>query len=418
MDRDTIIGTPESCIALSADLRRRHIGVIGATGSGKTSLLLNLFAQDCAGGDGVLYIDPLGDDAERALALVPRWRRNQVCYFDMSDREHPIALNILEDVAPRDRELLADNIVTAMRGIWGELSWGPRLEQILRHSLLALIETPNASLLMLPRLLTDDGFRKRVVARLSNPIARNFFLHRFEAWKGTDREAAIDPVLNKAEAFLFSPLVRNSLGQARTRLDLGHEMAHRRIVIANLAKGVLGETSAHLLGALLIARVQAAGAARLTAPSGEERPDFHLIIDEAQDFSTAVLPTLLSQARHYGVTLTIATQYLDALPEKTRAAFLANPATLVAFNVSGVDARLLAPEFDRDQQAFNAHALMSLARGEAMVRTRAGDAHRLELAVPPEGTSDHAEISRRQSRLRYGSKRADIEARIEKLLRF
>ena len=222
MDPHTIIGSAENGIILSAHDRRRHLAAIGATGSGKSSLLLNFFAQDCARGDGVLYIDPLGDDAERALDLIPPERRNQVCYFNVGDREHPVAINILEDVAPDDRERLADDIVSAMRGFWHE-SWGARMEQILRHALVALIEMPNASLVLLPQLLVDDEFRARVVAHSSNPLTQTFFGRRFDTWRDTYREEAIDPVLNKVDAFLFSPIVRNSLGQART---VGIEDAH------------------------------------------------------------------------------------------------------------------------------------------------------------------------------------------------
>jgi DNA helicase HerA-like ATPase len=190
----TIIGSQDNAVVLTALHRRRHMAIIGATGSGKTSLLLHIFAQDAERGDGVLYIDPLGDDAERALDLIPEHRRNQVCYFNVADRDHPVAMNILEDVAPDDRERLADNIVSAMRGIWADLGWGARMEQILRHSLVALIETRNASLVLLPRLLTDDAFRKRITARISNPVSRNFFQNRFEQWRrvsrGSDRPGA------------------------------------------------------------------------------------------------------------------------------------------------------------------------------------------------------------------------------------
>jgi type IV secretion system coupling TraD/TrwB family protein len=414
MDAHTIIAGDDDAVVLTALHRRRHIAVIGATGSGKTSLLLNIFAQDCARGDGVLYIDPLGDDAERALGLIPRERLNQVCYFNVADREHPVAMNILEDVAPDDRERLADNVVSAMRGIWADLGWGARMEQILRHSLVALIETPGASLVLLPRLLTDDAFRERITRRISNPLSRNFFQNRFEKWRAEYREEAIDPVLNKIESFLFSPIVRNALGQSRSTLDFTHEMARRHIVIANLAKGVIGETEAHLLGALMIARVQAAGLARLHLPD-EQRPDFHMILDEAHDFGTGAIPSLLSQARHYGVSLILATQFLSALTEKTQAALLANPATLVVFGVASPDAKLLAPEFDRAQQAFSSHALVAQSRGQATVRIRGDDAHILDLPPPPSSLG-HEDLMRRQSRRHYGTSRAKVEPMIAKLL--
>ena len=214
MENHTNIGPAERSVTLSLDIRRRHMLVLGATGSGKTSLLLNLFAQDAARGDGILYIDPLGDDAEHALGLIPAHRVNQVCYFNVADRDHPVALNVLEDVAPRERELVADHVVTAMRALWPDM-WGPRMEQILRHGLLALIEEPNASLLLLPRLLTDDAYRRRVVGHCSNPLTRAFFERRFDQWRDTFREEAIDPVLNKVETFLFSPIILSQVARFR-----------------------------------------------------------------------------------------------------------------------------------------------------------------------------------------------------------
>ena len=413
MDPHTIIGFPDQSINLAADRRRRHMAIIGATGSGKTSLLLNMFAQDVARGDGVLYIDPLGDDAERALSLIPKRRANQVCYLNFADRDHPLAMNVLEDVAPDDRELLADNVVSAMRAIWHE-SWGVRMEQILRHALLALIETPNASLVLLPRLLNDDDFRQRIVARVTNPLTRQFLGVRFERWRDTEREIAIDPVLNKLETFLFSPVVRNVLGQARSTLDFRHEMARRHVVIANLSKASIGDTAAHLMGALLVARVQAAGLARLRN-TAQSHPDFHLIIDEAQDIVTDIIPTLLSQARHYGVTLALATQYLAGLSDKTQAALRGNPETLVVFRPGGPDAELLAPEFNRLHQDFNPTALLQLPRGQAAIRIAGDDVRVIALPPAPSGLG-HQELMRKQSRRHYGANRSTVEPLINKLL--
>ena len=414
MEPHTIIGYPDDAIELSLEVRRRHMAIIGATGSGKSSLLLNLFAQDAARGDGILYIDPLGDDAEQMLGLIPEWRRNQVCYLNFADREYPVAMNVLEDVAPDDRELHVDNIVSTMHGIWRDLGWGARMEEILRHSLRALIETPNASLVLLPRLLTDNEFRARIVSRVSNPLTQRFFTARFNEWRSTYQDEAINPVLNKAETFLFSPLVRNVLGQACSTLDFRHEMAHRHIVIANLAKGVIGETNAYLIGGLLIALVQAAGLARMQLPI-ENQPLFHMLIDEGHDFAVDKIPSLYSQARHYGVTLALATQFLKGLPEKTEAAMRTNPATLVVFRPGAEDAKLLAPEFDRLHQGFNSTALLQLTRGEAMVRVAGGDVRHMHLPPPPDSLG-HEELMRRQSRRHYGTARNTVEPLINRLL--
>jgi len=411
MDPLTYIGTTQSAstLALDAGQRARHIALFGATGVGKSTLLLNLVAQDIARGDGLLLLDPRGDLAERALSLVPRNRNNQVCYINLSDLAHPVGLNLLEDVAPDARALIVDGVVSAMRSIWSD-SWGPRLEQILRHGARALLETPNASIVLLPRLLTDPPFRASVLRRVSHPLTRSFFETRFNGWRDDYREQAIDPVLNKIDAFLFSEAIKNVIGQASSTLHLEQAMERQRIVIANLSKGLVGETNAYLMGALLLARAQAAAMGRAAMPEGERRP-FHILIDEAQNFGVGMVGQLLSEARKYGVTITIATQFLDALPDAVRASVLANVGTLIAFRVGHDDALALAPEFDREHQAFNPHMLQQLATGEAMVRVAASGGALVSLPEAPEPVGD-AERVRRQSRLHYGRPREAVESKI------
>jgi hypothetical protein len=197
-----------------------------------------------------LLLDPHGDLAENALGLVPTSRQNHVCYFDLGDFAYPVGLNILEDVHPDDRATHAENVVSAMRAIWKE-SWGDRLERILRHATAALIETPGASLVLLPRLLTDADFRQRIVPRLSNPITRSFFEQQFDAWRDQFRDEVIVSTLNRIEAFTFSPAIRNVVGQAKSTLHFEHALKHRRIVIVNLAIGTVGETPAYLMGSLI-----------------------------------------------------------------------------------------------------------------------------------------------------------------------
>ena len=257
-------------VSLTRDERLRHMAIFGSTGVCKTTFLLNIVAQDIARGDGLLVIDPHGDFAERALTLVPPSRNNQVCYVNLTDSAYPVGFNVLEDPGPDHRAVVADGIVAGMRAIWIDM-WGPRLEQVLRHSIMALIETPNASLALLPRLLTDADFRARVFSRVSNPLTRAFFEQRFNTWRDDYREQAIDPVLNKIDAFLFSPAIFNVIGQAKSTLHFEHAMAKKRVVIADLARGIIGETPSNLMGALLLARVQAAGMARASLPQRRER---------------------------------------------------------------------------------------------------------------------------------------------------
>ena len=305
----TRLGTDatSNAVALTLHERLRQIAVLGKTGMGKSTLLRSIIAQDIARGDGVLLIDPHGSLAEECLALVPPQRRNHVCLFDLADGDFPVAFNILADVAPDDRELLAEGIVAAMFTIWGD-SWGPQLERILRHTLIVLLDWPSASFLYIPRFLTNREFRDRLVQRARNPVARAFFAGQFAAWPQDFIETSISPVLNKVEAFTVNQKIRNVLGQSRSKLHFEHALRHGRIVIAKLAKGAVGDKPAFLMGSLLLARALAAILAR-ERDASDRRP-FHIIIDEAPNFGAV--------ARKYAGSVTVATQFLDRLETQAR----------------------------------------------------------------------------------------------------
>ncbi len=249
---------------------------------------------------------------------------------------------------------------------------------------------------------------------MTNPLTRAFFAGQFESWRDSYREEAIAPVLNKIDAFLFSPAIRNVIGQARSTLHFEQAMERQRVVIANLARGIIGETPSNLMGALLLARVQAVGMARASLPE-ERRTSFHIVIDEVQLFGTEVITQILSEARKYGLSLTMATQFIAGLGEKTRAAIMGNAATLIVFRVGHEDAPVLAPEFDRAHQSFNPYALRQLSRGEAMVRTLGSEGELVALPPDPVPCAIAANV-KLQSRLHYGVQRAAVEQRIDKLM--
>ena len=415
MDAHTNIGIDSdgAPVALSLPERLRHVAVFGATGVGKSTLLRHIVEQDIARGEGVLFIDPHGDDAELLIDSIPAHRTNQVCYFDLTDRDFPVGFNVLEDVAPDDRATLAENIVSAMRGIWRE-SWGNRMERLLRHCAAALIETPNASLVLVPRLLTDADFRKRVVSKVSNPITRSFFEKQYDVWRDNFRDEVIVSLLNDIEAFTFSPTIRNVIGQARSTLHFELAMQKSRIIFLNCAKGVIGETPAFLMGALVLARVQAAGMARARLKP-EARPPFHIVIDEAQNFGPAVIASLLTEARKFGLSVTLATQFLSGIDPKVRDALLSVAKTLIVFQVGDRDAELLAPEFDRAHQAFNPYALRQLGIGQAMIRISSRGTAQAQIH-PAETPLGRADIIRQQSRIHFGGRRTQVEQKINAIL--
>lgn len=393
-------------VSLTLHERLRQIAVLGKTGMGKSTLLRSIVGQDIARGDGVLLIDPHGQLAEDVLVLVPPERRNQVCFFDLSDAEYPVAFNLFADVHPDDRELLAEGIVSAMFTIWGN-SWGPQLERILRNSLIVLLDSPGTSFLHIPRFLTDPEFRARVVKRAKNPVARAFFEGQFASWPQDFIETSISPVLNKVEAFAVNQKIRNVLGQERSKLHFEHALRHGRIVIAKLAKGAVGDKPAFLMGSLLLARAQAAIMARERDPN--DRRPFHIVIDEAQNFGPGVITTLLTDARKFAASVTVATQFLDRLETEARQAVLGSTETLVCFRLGPDDAEQLAPLFNREHQTFNPHVLHNLKLGEAWCR---GSYLYPELHPP---TYPNAESARQQSRRHYARPRRVVEVEVERI---
>lgn len=390
-------------IALSAQERMRHIHLFGATGMGKSTLLKSIIHQDIVSGDGVFLVDPHGDLAEYALDVTPAWRTNQVCYFCPFDLERPVGFNVLESAPTDDRPKVAESVVTALRGIWGD-SWGPRMEDILRYSLLALLAMPSASLAMLGPFLTNDAYRRRVLAHCSDDYVIARFVNEFDPVPERTRLEWINPILNKTNAFMSSPALRNILGQSRSTLRLSHAMKHGHIVIANLAQGLIGDAPSSYLGALLIAQVKTAIMARAALPEQERRP-FHLIVDEIQLFGTELLASIYSEARKYALSITAANQHSSQLSERVRDTILGNAGTIAAFRVGPDDADLLARRYQMEPSG-----LIEQSVGELFINGRAARTY-----DPPE-TQGSAERVRAQSRYRYGKSRADVEARLTKAL--
>ncbi len=330
-------------IEFTLDERARHIYVVGKSGSGKSTLLFNLAMRDILAGRGVAVIDPHGDLAEAIADCIPRRRINEVCYLNVADPERPVGFNPLAGVPPERRALAASGMVSAFKHLWGD-SWGPRLEHFLYHGLSALLDRRKATLIDLPRLYTDDRFRTETIRQVTDPVTRRFWEHEFAGYDQRFRAEAVAPILNKAGQFAASPNVRAIIGQTSPKFDLSFAMDNRRIVIANLAKGVIGEQAANLLGSLFVSHLQLVAMSRSTIAE-EERVPFFVHVDEFQSFGTDAFASLMSEARKYGAHFCLSHQFTDQIAPHVRAAVLGNAGTLIVFRVGGADAKLLAPEF-------------------------------------------------------------------------
>src|SRR5207302_6120830 len=309
------------------------------------------------------FIDPHGDPAEELFNHIPPWRADHLCYFNPGDLDFPIGLNLLANVAPDDRHLVASGIVSAFKGIWRD-SWWPRLEYILYNAVSALLDCRNATLLGVNRMLIDDRFRAKVIRQIKDPFIRAFWAEEYEGYDERFKREAIAPIQNKIGQFLLNPVVRNILGQVKTKVSIPFVMDHERLFIANLSKGNLGHEKANLLGSLLTTQFQLAAMAR-SHQKEHERKDFFLFIDEFQNFSTDAFASILAEARKYRSSLILSHQYIDQLPLPIRQAVFGNVGTLIAFRVGYTDAEVLEKEFGK---AFSAMAIADVPRYEATVK--------------------------------------------------
>ncbi len=311
--------------------------------------------------------------------------------------------NPLAGVPPERQALAASGVVAAFKHLWGE-SWGPRLEHFLYNGVAALLATPRPTLIDLPRLYTDERFRERVISRITDPIAQRFWRQEFPAYDEKFRVEASAPILNKAGQFSASPIIRNILGQQFPKFDLTVAMDHRRIFVANLAKGVIGEQASNLLGSLIVSRLQLVAMARSDRP-GHDRTPFYCHIDELQNFSTDSFAGLLSEARKFGVHFVMGTQYSTQLSPRLFSAVMGNVGTLMVFRVSAKDADLLAPEF----HPLPAHELIDQSPFCAWLRRIDAD-HCLIAVEPPRYESRQARARvLATSRRKFGRSRAAIE---------
>ncbi len=414
--RGRVIGTAtfpgdERSLALSTSDGLRHLHVLGPTGTGKSTLLLNAIALDVAAGWGVVVIEPKGDLINDVLARIPDDRLADVVLLDPSDAQQPVGLNPLA-AERRPPELVADQLLGMFRSLY-ESSWGPRTNDILGASLLTLARTPRMTLCALPTLLGNPHFRHRVVAGLNDPLALEPFWATYEAWSEAERAAAIAPVMNKVRPFLMRPQLRAILGQSRPRFELTDVFSQRRILLVNLAKGAIGSEAAALLGSLILAQLWAAALNRATVAAERRRPVF-VYIDEFQDYLH--LPTnlgeALAQARSLAVGFVLAHQSLSQLDTSTRSAVLANARSRVCFQLAAEDARtlaggaLVADDF-RELAVFEVYAQL-VADGAVQPWCSA----RTLPAPPP--LSDPAMV-RETSRRRYGVDRLLVDAELERL---
>lgn len=322
--------------------RLRHIYVIGKTGVGKSTLLLNMAISDIQKGKGCCVLDPHGDIAEKLLDYVPEERVADVTYFDITDNEYLPAFNPLYNIGREQRHIVASGLISTFKKIWSE-SWGPRLEYILHQCLLTLLQYPKATLLDIQPLLTNKVFREDVLLYVTDIHLKTYWYTEYDKYPPAFRMEAISPILNKMGIFISNPILCDIVGRQQS-IDIKQLVDSGKTLICNLSKGIVGEEVSSLLGSMLLSAIQHTVLQRGTVPE-EERKPFYCYVDECGSFLTSAFIGILSEARKYGLSLFLAHQYLDQVPEHIRTSIFGNVGTMISFQLGNSDAETLAKEF-------------------------------------------------------------------------
>lgn len=384
--------------------RLRHIYCIGKSGTGKSTLLLNMAIQDIQNGNGCCIIDPHGDVAETLLSYIPEHRIEDVIYLNPADDAFPVAYNPLKNVHPKYQELVASGLISTFKKIWKD-SWGPRMEHILRFSLLTLLEYRQATLLDIQPLLTNPDYRSHVLTHIKSPLLLTFWHNEYAKYSPSLRSEAIAPVLNKMSLFAASESLRNMVGQPNRSFRLQEIMDNGKILICNLSKGSIGEDASMLIGSMVLTGIQLAALYRAKQPTHTRRP-FYVYVDEMHSFVTLSFADMLSEARKYGLGLFLTHQYLEQLPDEIRAAVIGNVGTLVTFRIGADDAEYLTKEF---YPTFNDYDLIHLPRYCMYLKlcidgttSQPFSASTLALLSVDEGKFERAKEVVQLSRINYG----------------
>jgi len=332
-----------SFVKIRGQDRRYHQYIVGKSGTGKTTLIKNMAIQDIRAGAGVAVIDPHGDLVEDLLNRIPKWRTNEVVYFNPSDTDFPCGFNILETHSEEEKELVASSIVSVFKHIWRD-SWGPRTEYILYNAVAALLDWPGSTLADVYRMLADKTFRRRVAEKTKDPLVKMFWEEIFLSWNDRFASEAVAPLQNKVGQLLSNSMLRNIVCQPKSTLDIQNILDTKKILLVNLSKGRLGEDRANLLGSIIVNKFYLTALAR-QREAEEGRVDFYAYVDEFQSFATDAFGLILAEARKYRLNLILAHQYLDQIPEDIRRAVFGNVGSIIVFRVGSTDAQVLEKEF-------------------------------------------------------------------------
>lgn len=410
----------ERPIYLGLDDRRRHMYIIGKTGTGKSQLLEEMIAQDIEAGHGVGVIDPHGDLVHNVLKRIPPSRAEDVIYFDPSDSERPMGLNMLEATSEEQKHFVVTSIVGLMYKLYDPQKTGiigPRFEHAVRNAMLTVMSEPGNTFIEVVRVLTDSAFVQELLPKVQDPIIRRYWTDQIAQTADFHKSEVLDYIVSKFGRFVTNKLMRNIIGQSQSSFNFRNAMDEGKILLCNLSKGNLGEENSNFLGLILVPRILISALSRQEIPE-DKRRDFFLYVDEFQNFATPDFAQILSEARKYRLNLTVANQFIGQMDEEVKNAVFGNVGSLISFRVGVTDANYLQHEF---QPTFNESDLINIDKFNAYIKTTV----RNEPVKPfsMDLTKDMSAVLSRQnpqiaqaimqlSRLKYGRSRELVEAEI------
>lgn len=410
----------ESLVRIKRADRTRHCYIIGKSGSGKSVLMTSMAIQDIQNGEGVGVIDPHGELVDDILPHIPKERADDVIIFDPSDISRPMGLNMLEYETDEQKDFAVQEMVGIFYKLFGEEMIGPMFEHYMRNAMLALMEDKDnpPTLIEIPRMFTDDAFRKEKVANVKNLVVKSFWEQEYEqSQQGQQAADMLSYVISKIGRFLTNDMMRNIIGQSHSAFNIREVMDQKKILLVSLSKGKVGEVNSSLLGLIMVTKLQMAAMARADMAK-DKRHDFYLYMDEFQNFATDSIATILSEARKYRLNLIMAHQYIAQLAEnndtKIRDAVFGNAGTMASFRVGAEDAEFLEKEFS---PVFDQNDIINVEKYTAnlklLIDNTASRPFNMGTILPPEGDHAMIETLRELSRLKYGKPRAEVEASIK-----
>lgn len=408
-------------IEYAPDDRLRHMYMIGKTGVGKSTIFQNMCLQDIQNGHGVCFVDPHGESIDWLLANIPEDRLEDVVLFDPSDTEFPFALNILEAHDDFERDFLVNETIQIFYKLFDPQKTGiigPQFEHWLRNAALTVMVGPEGgSIIEIPKLFVDREFEMKKRSYLTDPIVIDFWTKQMTKTSAFHKSEMLNYFMSKFGSFMNNTLMRNIIGQRVSSFEFGDLMDNKKIVLANLSRGKIGEINSHMLGLILISKLQAATLKRAYKKSSQRTP-FYLYVDEFQNFASDTFGSLLSESRKYGLGMHLTNQYLAQLPDPIKDSVLGNVGTMVAFEVGAEDAKILAREF----QPITELDFMGLPRFnfyiKLMINGKTSDAFS-GMSIPP-GQSPEPNVVKNKvitfNRLAYGWPRLVAEETIRRQL--